>query len=88
MITTVYHNGKATTLRVSGKRDIEELIARCGWTITNEDQSEITGYDRQEIELIRAQGYAESMGLQGEKALEWWHEHTIKVVEGVLTPDM
>jgi hypothetical protein len=86
MIATVYSHGQATTLEVHGRQDIEELIARCGWTIEND--AILTNADRAVIAAIRQQGYAESMGLGGSAALDWWHEHTVNVLENVLTPDM
>jgi hypothetical protein len=85
MIATVYHNGQATTLEVHGQQDIEELIARCGWTVEND--AILTDADRAVINAIRQQGYAESMGLCGSAAWDWWQEHTI-AVQNVLTPDM
>lgn len=87
MKATVYHNGKATTLVVSGKANIEELIVRAGWTVL--DDAEMTKRDEVEVEAIRAKGYAESQFADTDYAdrFEWWQDRVV-AERPAFTPDM
>jgi len=63
-------NGKARRLRLA-PQDIEEAVARCGWTCLN-DAKEISDEDRTELRRIRLQGFC-AMTTEGPtEALAWW----------------
>ena len=56
--------------------DIEEAIARCGWTCLN-DAEDISAEDRIEIDRVEAQGHA-AMTTEGQAdALKWWKARLI-----------
>jgi hypothetical protein len=56
--------------------DIEEIIARCGWTCV-EDMSELTPEDKEEISRIEKQGFASMTTQTSADALKWWNERKL-----------
>lgn len=68
-------NGKVRRLRLA-PADIEEAVARCGWTCLN-DAEDISGEDRAEIARIEAQGHAAMTTTEGMESLKWWKDRLI-----------
>ncbi len=56
--------------------DIEQAIARCGWTCLN-DATEISVEDKAEIARIEKQGFAGMTTQNSVDALKWWNERKI-----------
>jgi hypothetical protein len=87
MIAHVYSNGYHTRLRIA-PADLEELIMRCGWTIT-ESIENLTPDARTEITRLQAQDFVQSQFSQdaADAARAWW---TTRVIDRTpaLTPDM
>jgi len=57
--------------------DIEEAIARCGWTCLN-DATEISADDRAEIDRIDKQGFAAMITQNSIDSLKWWNERKVR----------
>lgn len=67
-------NGKVRRLRLA-PADIEEAVARCGWTCLN-DAWAVSDADRAEIARIETEGA--SMVTQGPtESLKWWNDRLI-----------
>jgi hypothetical protein len=85
MFVNVYSNGKHTRLRVE-VADLSELIARCGWTVT-EGIENLTPEGRREIARLEALPYIEMPDRDTESALAWWNSRVVSRAPAV-TPDM
>jgi hypothetical protein len=87
MVAHVYSNGYHTRLRIT-VADLEEVIMRCGWTITEQIEN-LTDEARAEIQRLGAQEYVQSQFSQDnpDEARAWW---TTRVIDRTpcLTPDM
>lgn len=57
--------------------DIEEAVARCGWTVLN-DAEDVTDEDRAEVDRLERQGYAQMTTGTGAEALAWWNARKIE----------
>ena len=69
-------SGKVRRLRLA-PADIEEAVARCGWTCLN-DAWAVSDADRVEIARIEAEGA--SMVTKGAaESLKWWNDRLIAV---------
>jgi hypothetical protein len=85
MIVNVYHNGKHSCLEIT-TADIEEIIARCGWTVLN-DAEDVTDEERTEIARLEALPYTSCADRTTQDALAWWNARLI-FEKPALTPDM
>jgi len=68
-------NGKVRRLRLAPE-DIEEAVARCGWTCLN-DAWAVSDADRVALRRLRLQGHAAMTTETGAKALKWWNDRLI-----------
>jgi hypothetical protein len=73
MKATTWIDWERVTLEF-GASAIEEVIARCGWTIVN-GFTEMTDANRAELARIEEQGYAEIVTLPAFQAKAWWDAH-------------
>ena len=56
--------------------DIEEAVARCGWTCLN-DAEDISDEDKVELRRLRLQGHAAMTTTEGAESLKWWKDRLI-----------
>ena len=68
-------NGKVRRLRLA-PADIEEAVARCGWTCLN-DAWAVSDADRAEIARIEAQGHAAMTEETVTESSKWWNDRLI-----------
>jgi hypothetical protein len=80
MIANIYHNGTHTKLNIE-IADLEELIARSGWTVVDgiENLSDVA---RAEINRLENQEYLETSG----QGIQWWRARLVSETP-MLTPD-
>jgi hypothetical protein len=87
ILVHVHSNGKHTQLLVQ-PHELEEIIARCGWSVRDElVNMDGNWWANHYVEEIEKRGYAQSMGLDSKNALLWWKSHTVSE-KPELTPDM
>lgn len=80
MIANVYHNNTHSQLKIE-VADLEELIARSGWTVV-ENIENMTAEAREEITRLEGQEYLETSG----QGIEWWRVRLVSETP-TLTPD-
>jgi hypothetical protein len=68
-------DGKIRRLRLAPE-DIEEAVARCGWTCLN-NAEDINDADRVALRRLRLQGHATMTTESGADALKWWNDRLI-----------
>ena len=68
-------NGKVRRLRLA-PADIEEAVARCGWSCLN-DAKDISKADAEEIYRLEAQEFVSMTTETGADALKWWKAREI-----------
>ncbi len=68
-------SGKVRRLRLAPE-DIEEAVARCGWTCLN-DAEDISKADQVALRCLRLQGHAAMTTKNGVESLKWWNDRLI-----------
>lgn len=72
MIAKIYdENNRLKCHLCIASSDIEELVARCGWTVLD-DTEQVTPEDQSVIDALNAKGFAESLNQPTLEAWRWW----------------
>jgi hypothetical protein len=87
LVANIFSGGFHHRLQIQTE-DLEELITRCGWTVTNQLEG-VTDEARQEISRLESLPYVSSRfeNNDAQGALLWWNKRLFSK-ERALTPDM